>query len=277
MKNNKIFWIASYPKSGNTWIRSFLSSYLYTADGIFNNFDILDKIIRFESKRFFSNIADSKDILATPGNISKYWIKAQNQIVSNSNEYVFIKTHNFCGEINNNPFTSSKITKGFIYVVRDPRAVAVSFSKHTNESLDQVIDSMLSDKPRYAMNTGGYPSFYYNWKINYFSWKKFSNLVPSLIIKYEDLFNNESFFKITKLLDELKIFKSDSVKTLNAITSTSFLKMSSLEKKFGFEESGKNNFFYKGKKDHWKNILNRKQVERIELNLEKEMKELGYK
>jgi len=277
MKNNKIFWIASYPKSGNTWIRSFLSSYLYTADGIFNNFDILDKIIRFESKRFFSNIADSKDILATPGNISKYWIKAQNQIVSNSNEYVFIKTHNFCGEINNNPFTSSKITKGFIYVVRDPRAVAVSFSKHTNESLDQVIDSMLSDKPRYAMNTGGYPSFYYNWKINYFSWKKFSNLVPSLIIKYEDLFNNESFFKITKLLDELKIFKSDSVKTLNAITSTSFLKMSSLEKKFGFEESGKNNFFYKGKKDHWKNILNLKQVKRIELNLEKEMKELGYK
>ena len=256
MKNNKIFWIASYPKSGNTWIRSFLSSYLYTADGIFNNFDILDKIIRFESKRFFSNIADSKDILATPGNISKYWIKAQNQIVSNSNEYVFIKTHNFCGEINNNPFTSSKITKGFIYVVRDPRAVAVSFSKHTNESLDQVIDSMLSDKPRYAMNTGGYPSFYYNWKINYFSWKKFSNLVPSLIIKYEDLFNNESFFKITKLLDELKIFKSDSVKTLNAITSTSFLKMSSLEKKFGFEESGKNNFFYKGKKDHWKQRWN---------------------
>ena len=277
MKNNKIFWIASYPKSGNTWIRSFLSSYLYTADGIFNNFDILDKIIRFESKRFFSNIADSKDILATPGNISKYWIKAQNQIVSNSNEYVFIKTHNFCGEINNNPFTSSKITKGFIYVVRDTRAVAVSFSKHTNDSFVQVIDSMLSDKPRYAMNTGGYPSFYYNWKINYFSWKKFSNLVPSLIIKYEDLFNNESFFKITKLLDELKIFKSDSVKTLNAITSTSFLKMSSLEKKFGFEESGKNNFFYKGKKDHWKNILNLKQVKRIELNLEKEMKELGYK
>ena len=69
------------------------------------------------------------------------------------------------------------------------------------------------------------------------------------------------------MLDELKIFKSDSVKTLNAITSTSFLKMSSLEKKFGFEESGKNNFFYKGKKDHWKNILNLKQVKRIELNL----------
>ena len=276
MKNNKIFWIASYPKSGNTWIRSFLSSYLYTTDGVFNNFDILDKIIRFESKRFFSNIVDPKDILDKPGNISKYWTKAQNQIVSNSNEYVFIKTHNFCGEINNNPFTSSKITKGFIYVVRDPRAVAVSFSKHTNESLDQAIDSMLSDKPRYAMNAGGYPSFYYNWKINYFSWKKFSNLVPSLIIKYENLFEDESFFKITKLLDELKIFKSDSIKTLNAIRSTSFLKMSNLEKKFGFEESGKNNFFYKGKTDHWKNKLNSKQVKRIELNLEKEMKELGY-
>ena len=88
---------------------------------------------------------------------------AQKEIVANTSDYVFLKTHNYCGSINKNPFTSSHLTAGFVYLVRDPRAIAVSFSSHTDESIDKVIDSMLSDKPRYVMN-GGYPSWYYNWK-----------------------------------------------------------------------------------------------------------------
>ena len=44
-----IIWIASYPKSGNTWIRSLLSAYLYTDDGNFN-FDLLYKIAQFPNK-----------------------------------------------------------------------------------------------------------------------------------------------------------------------------------------------------------------------------------
>ena len=31
-----IFWIASYPKSGNTWLRTLISSYYYSKDGVFN-------------------------------------------------------------------------------------------------------------------------------------------------------------------------------------------------------------------------------------------------
>ena len=41
-----IIWIASYPKSGNTWIRSLLSAYLFSKDGKFN-FDLLEKIQQF--------------------------------------------------------------------------------------------------------------------------------------------------------------------------------------------------------------------------------------
>ena len=273
---NKIFWVASYPKSGNTWLRAFLTSYLYTVDGEFNNFEILDKIIRFESSRFFSTIVNHEDIINNPDKISKYWIKVQNEIVSNTEEYVFVKTHNFCGSINKNPFTSSKYTKGFIYLVRDPRAVAVSFANHTKESIDGVIESMLSENPKYVSNSGAYPSFYFNWKINYFSWKQFKNIVPGLIIRYEDLFNTESFFKITKFLDDLNIYTSDTIKAMTSIKSTSFRKLNELENKFGFEEAGTNKFFYKGKKNNWKNILNKNQLEKIEKSLSLEMKELEY-
>ena len=46
-----IIWIASYPKSGNTWVRSLLSSYLYSKDGNFS-FDLLKKILKFPSKKY---------------------------------------------------------------------------------------------------------------------------------------------------------------------------------------------------------------------------------
>ena len=43
-----IIWIASYPKSGNTWVRSLLSSYLFSTNGDFN-FNLLDNIEQFSS------------------------------------------------------------------------------------------------------------------------------------------------------------------------------------------------------------------------------------
>ena len=71
-----IIWIASYPKSGNTWVRSLLSAYLYSNDGIFN-FDLLKKINQFPSKQYFKNfLKDFKDIKK----VSNYWIAAQDRI-----------------------------------------------------------------------------------------------------------------------------------------------------------------------------------------------------
>ena len=103
---NKIFWIASYPKSGNTWMRAFLSSYLYSKNGKFDDFILLDKIIKFESNHFFSNIVN-KDLLKNNyEKISKYWIQSQKEILKHAQNTVFLKTHNFCGAIDNYDFTS---------------------------------------------------------------------------------------------------------------------------------------------------------------------------
>ena len=44
-----IIWIASYPKSGNTWVRSIIASLLYTNDGIFD-LRLLNKIDQFPEK-----------------------------------------------------------------------------------------------------------------------------------------------------------------------------------------------------------------------------------
>ena len=68
-------------------------------------------------------------------------------------------------DANGNKFTSSINTIGYIYLVRDPRAIAVSFANHTGETIDQAIDSIISEQPRYVVS-GNYPSWYFNWKIN---------------------------------------------------------------------------------------------------------------
>ena len=273
--NNKIFWIASYPKSGNTWMRAFLSAYLYSDDGKFRDFSLLDKIIKFESQRFFSHLIKKDFLYKNETEIAKYWIKSQLEILKFAQSSVFLKTHNYCGSINNYNFTNADLSLGFVYLVRDPRSIAVSFSFHTEESIDSVIDSMVSEKPRYVVSAG-YPSWYYNWKVNYFSWKEFSKKIPGLILKYEDLFDKNNFIKITKLIDNLGIYKFNAIKFNNAYLSTTFEKLNILEEKYGFDESGKSKFFNKGKKDYWKNVLNSQQIKRIEKNFEKEMLDLGY-
>ena len=111
-----IIWIASYPKSGNTWIRALLSAYLFSEDGKFS-FNLLKNIEQFSSKYFLSNI---KDNLNYQERISKNWIPSQKEINKDKKIHLF-KTHNAICSINGHKFTDKLNTIGGIYIVRDPR------------------------------------------------------------------------------------------------------------------------------------------------------------
>ena len=129
-----IIWIASYPKSGNTWIRSLLSTYLYTDDGNFN-FDLLYKIAQFPNKKFLEYfLKDFSDIKK----VSDYWIAAQDRInLFNENKTIFLKTHSALCTLENNSFTNKNNTKAVIYVVRDPRNVVTSISNHYSFDIEE--------------------------------------------------------------------------------------------------------------------------------------------
>ena len=135
-----IIWIASYPKSGNTWVRSLLASYLYSDNGIFD-FDLLKKIQQFPSKQYFEfflkNFTDIKKV-------SDYWIAAQERINLFNDGTIFLKTHSAFCSLENNSFTNKNTTKAVIYVVRDPRNLITSFSHHYSmsaiESFNFIID-----------------------------------------------------------------------------------------------------------------------------------------
>ena len=99
-----IIWIASYPKSGNTWIRSLLSSYLFSDDGKFS-FKLLKNIEQFSSKDLSLKLPENLNYQAR---ISKNWIPSQ-EIINKDKKIHFFKTHNAICTINGNKFTDKQI------------------------------------------------------------------------------------------------------------------------------------------------------------------------
>ena len=87
-----IIWIASYPKSGNTWLRAMISTYYYSNDGTFNQ-SLLKKIDQFPTNKYLKEYSFDKNI---PGETCKYWINAQEKI-NLDKKVKFFKTHNVFG------------------------------------------------------------------------------------------------------------------------------------------------------------------------------------
>ena len=274
-----IIWLASYPKSGNTLLRSILISLIYSDDGNVD-FNKLKLIGNFPADPFFEkftfNFGDVREI-------SKYWIRAQEKINENK-KLKFFKTHNAMCTIDGNAFTNNKNTIGAIYIVRDPRDIVVSASKYFNTSHEKTKNNMFNiymdlintynDKP---INT-----FLGSWSVHYNSWIKNSKNI--LLIKYENLINNKELEirKIINFINKFIKFSVDEEKIKKCITSSSFENMKNMENKGLFKESAKdlkgNNipFFNHGKIGLWKNILKKEIVSEIEKKFYKEMRELNY-
>ena len=278
-----ILWIASYPKSGNTWIRALISTYLFSNNGEFN-FDLLLKIPKFIQSKNISPIIDLNQLQHEPLKISNYWKAAQARINLNGN-INFLKTHNACVSYKNNWFTDETNSAGYIYIVRDPRAVASSLAFHSKISIKQSVDDLLNENQVGYNGPKKLAEISSSWKINYLSWKK-KKKFSGLIIKYEDLIDNteKEFEKILLYLKEIvKTAKNsdlfnldDKDKILKSINSCNFSKLSKMEDLYGFKEATNDKFFRVGKKDSWKTVLNQDLCKKIELSFKDEMTELGY-
>jgi len=139
--NSMIIWIASYPKSGNTWIRSLLSSYLFSDDGKFS-FKLLKNIEQFSSKNLSLKFPKN---LSYQTRISKNWIPSQ-KIINQDKKIHLLKTHNALCSINGNNFTDKFNTSAVIYVVRDPRNLITSLAHHYELSLSEAFSFLTNKK-----------------------------------------------------------------------------------------------------------------------------------
>ena len=276
-----IIWIASYPKSGNTLLRSLLASYFFSNDGNFE-FNDLNHIKQFPAIENFRKLGID---LSNESEVFRNFIEAQKLINKENKKIKFIKTHSSLCKINNCNFTDLKNTLGAIYIVRDPRNVVTSFAHHYNLNIEQATNTLI-DETRWLVKTEKmYKTFLGSWNVNYNSWKQLNERF--MLVKYEDLVNKKKttlirIFKFIQTLNKDKL-KIDMLKLNKAIQSTEFYKMKTLEQRQIFNESsidsitGKRKaFFNLGPQNDWKKILNDKSRKKIETSFKKEMSELGY-
>jgi hypothetical protein len=216
--------IAGYPKSGNTWIRILISNYLDNS-----NFE-LEKVDKY--------VADIYKVTEF-----KLLMKKKR----------LLKTH----EIYN-----AKVRKA-IYVVRDPRDVAISmfhYSKRVNLIEDDCnFDSFIS-----AFLDGELMYRFGNWSSNSYSWWQASmGNADILLIRYEDL-RSETEIYFTKILEflELSIYPE---KIASAIKSSTFDNLQLLENQAGKFEGQRSeiSFFRSGGQRGYKEDMSNSNSERI--------------
>ena len=176
-------WLASYPKNGNTLVRSLLASYFFSKDGIFN-FDLIKNIKQFPNANLFESLGlNIKDDLQ------------------------FLKTHSYLFNIEGNGFTDLNNFLGAVYIVRDPRNVVSSLANFLNISITKATEHLI-----HSVHIGGssksnnkeeiIKTYTGTWNGNFNSWKSFVSNKRYLLIKYEDLISNkeESLKKILKFI-----------------------------------------------------------------------------
>ena len=192
-----IIWLASYPKSGNTWLRSFLTSLIYEKDGN-SNLKNLNFIRQYPLRSDFKDLVnDFKKI----NDVTKNWSITQDRI-NLDNKVKFLKTHHISCKINGYNFTNQKNTLGTIYIVRDPRNVVSSIKNHFSKTIKESIDFIIDDYKWIGVDWNNkapdlssseelddkFPTLIGSWKTHYNLWKQTKK--NFLLVKYEDMLNN---------------------------------------------------------------------------------------
>lgn len=271
-----IVWLASYPKSGNTWTRIFLANYLMNASeplsiNQVHNFGMGDSMARAYNMVAGRKI-DVNDILLT----ISLRDKVLRAIVANNADVNFVKTHNARVSPEGVEFIPDKYTRSAIYIIRNPLDMVLSYARHYGiDNAEAVKRITHPDNANAPAEDKMVVQYLGTWAKHVKSWSAFAPW-PRLVLRYEDLLDDPHthFAKVLELIG----VPVDAERLDRAIRFSSFDELSKQEDTQGFIERPKEStkFFGKGQKDQWKTDLEPELADTIRAAFGDTMKRYGY-
>ena len=275
-----IFWIASYPKSGNTWVRSFIANVIADKRPV-----PLNKLGQYcaseASAAFYKPYGDTETMDASPSaaNMELRQQVQERLSLNAAPRDILLKTHNQNADFLGHPLVRQDLTVGAVYMVRDPRDVAVSLADHAGTGIDEAI-ALLRQK-RAALGPSGPMQgrqmfeMVGNWSDHVDSWTKQRRL-RFAVLRYEDCLANpeDTLGKLPPIMG----ISRDLWRIKAALTASSFDSLKKIEAEQGFnEKSGHTDtFFARGRAGGWKEVLTPPQARKIERDHRKTMQRFGY-
>lgn len=274
-----IVWLASYPKSGNTWFRMFLANYLKKADKPLDFEDIESTGIA-SSAVDFEGETGLNPFEMYPDEVDLYrpdMYRALSKKYEEKGNHVYKKTHDaYTFTKDDVPMFPAEISKGAVYFIRNPLDVCVSYANHSAGKVEKTIKLILNEEGSIAgKKHGQLRQKLFSWQGHVNSWKNQCK-IPVHFVRYEDMVQSpiETFKSIVKFLD----LDYDSERLKTAIKNSDFRTLQQKEQEKGFGEKMQKceRFFWKGKIGNYREYLSEQQIQEIvDYNYET-MKAYGY-
>ncbi len=275
-----IVWIASYPKSGNTWIRVFLYHLVRILNGIpreDNELNKLDRASMYEGRLFdlYAQLMGKPVTAATPEEIITVRPRVHAAIVERAPGVTLVKTHNVLGQIYGVPIVNLAVSIGSIYVVRDPRDVALSLAHHLGSTVDKAIEVMATPKFATGNTPEGVAEVWGSWGEHVYSWAGRPD-PAALVVRYEDMIA-DPVTQFTAIAHHLRQ-KPPAETIAEAVSLSGFENLAAAERENDFRERSEraDRFFRSGRAGEWREKLSEDQARRVVQAHHKEMRQFGY-
>ncbi len=276
--NSGIVWLASFPKSGNTWTRTFLHNLVKLQSGEHDTQDI-NAMGRFSTweinKQYYTDALGFEPTEVHRNEIASVRHKVQQRIADEADGLVFVKTHHALVTDRGSTTINTGVTSGAIYIVRNPLDVAISYAHHMGREIDDAIEAMATENVETPVSEKVVYEVYGSWSQHVWSWTRTPH--PAIyVMRYEEMLAEPE--KIFSGLARHLLLDPTPAQLREAIERSSFEKLKEQEDKEGFREKPKQaqRFFREGKAGQWRDVLTPQQAERIVRDHGEQMKRLGY-
>jgi len=272
-----IIWLASYPKSGNTWMRAFLFNlFCNTREPMDINEIGGGNLITSESLlRWYRPLDPRPPEAWSADDVARLRPRAHAAIAASVPGSVFCKIHGALTTVRGHPTVNMAVTSGALVVVRNPLDIVLSLADFFGKPVDDTIAIMGSRDYEVPSDDVGIAETLGSWSQNVASWT--ARPSPQLhVVRYEDLVNDPraTFGGVVRFLG----LTPPDWRFETAIANSSFKVLSAQERAHGFAERSarQKRFFRSGKAGAWRSKLTRAQVDRIVADHGVEMARFGY-